>query len=665
MRKLLTKKTLKIFIGIIVFFISLTLLTNLILFFARKSLLIKLESQSPVKTEVGGVFYVFPNIIWINNIDLGEKEGHLEVGSAFVKFSLLKLITRREFSATAVNVNSPHASTVFLKDVWNKYGEKIIELVEKMPLQDVNVYYKDVQVTLLPENGHRGVLRADVNFLLRGQKVALSGWLRKDRFRMEDGHDRFISTARFFDFRYEGILDSEGMVIDSLVLYRPGIFAKFWGGFLNQTLELNGFAFVDTLTRLTENRPILSYFQRLKDSLGVTRPIPSDYAPKDSDLNLFDVNVQAGWSGSKLLVRRCRFAVNNSPVDISGSIDFSGPLRVKLKGGFQPPSSGSTRLRNFKQADFDISGTTMLKGFLIDGSMGISFVRNKKGQGLEKINTDFKGLALRVDRYGRLTADLKRFPLTFITNGNPHILTLDGLRVSANMQAERIKIFDFKGPFYGGKLDGRMWMDSGSVPTRLTSLFRIHGADVNRLKELLVHFGSFQGNLSGEVRFQNYSGSTLTGNVTISHGHLKGFQFFDWMGDTFQLPYVKSFDFQHASSRFEINGNKTGLYDINLTADGLMKIDGYFVVDAESFVSSKISLWIYRPLAQQSPKLRMVINMLGREADLLDLDFQLSGPHRAMNFQWLPSKTKEKIQKKIPDFIERIIERKVDSQMTE
>lgn len=664
MRTLLTKKVLKAVIVIAVVLVSLTLLINLILLFARKPLLAKLEPHTPVKVHVGGVFYMFPNIVWVNNISVGEKaDDRLEIGGVFVKFSVLKLLTKREFAATAVNVNAPRASAVFLRSFWKEYGEKITELVMAMPLQDVNVYYKDVQLRLSPEFGYRPVLQADVRFLLKGQKITLEGWLRRNRFRMEEKGDRLASTERLFDFRYEGLLDHEGMVIDSLILHRPGVFAKFWGGFLNETLQLNGFAFVDTITRLTQKRPVASYLQRIKDSLGLARPVPSEYAPKDSDLNLFDINIHAGWKDNSLLIRRCHFAVNNSPVNLSGRIIFSEPLRLDLKGDFRPPPTGSARLRNFRDAGFAVFGQSTADGFLIDGNMAVSFARNEKGQSLEKIESEFEGVSLQMDRYGRFTAGLKKFPLVFITNGNPHILTLDGLKVSANMQAERIKIFDFNGPFYGGRMDGRMWMDSGSVPTKLTSLFKIHKAEANRLEELLVHFGSFQGDLSGEVRFQNYPDSTLEGDVAITDGHLQGFQFFDWMGDTFQLPYVKSFDFEVASSRFEIDKDKTGLYDIVLTAADGLKIDGYFVVDAEAFVSSKIALWIYRPLAQQSPKLRMVINMLGREADVLDLDFQLSGPHKAMNFQWLPSETKQKIQQKIPDFIERIIERKVDSQM--
>ena len=47
----------------------------------------------------------------------------------------------------------------------------------------------------------------------------------------------------------------------------------------------------------------------------------------------------------------------------------------------------------------------------------------------------------------------------------------------------------------------------------------------------------------------------------------------------------------------------------------------------------------------------------------LGFDFQLSGNLSTMNFQWLPSEVKEKIQMRIPDFVERMIERNVDALM--
>ena len=47
----------------------------------------------------------------------------------------------------------------------------------------------------------------------------------------------------------------------------------------------------------------------------------------------------------------------------------------------------------------------------------------------------------------------------------------------------------------------------------------------------------------------------------------------------------------------------------------------------------------------------------------MDFDFRLSGSVDTMNFQWVPSAVKKKIQTRIPDFIERKIERNIDSLM--
>ncbi len=102
--------------------------------------------------------------------------------------------------------------------------------------------------------------------------------------------------------------------------------------------------------------------------------------------------------------------------------------------------------------------------------------------------------------------------------------------------------------------------------------------------------------------------------------------------------------------------------DIYLQSDDV-DIRGYFTLDGKSLVSSKLSLALSQSLLRKSSKFKPVLKMFADDPSDLGFDFQLSGNLGKMNFQWLTSDAKQKIQKRIPDFIERMIERDVDAMM--
>jgi hypothetical protein len=104
------------------------------------------------------------------------------------------------------------------------------------------------------------------------------------------------------------------------------------------------------------------------------------------------------------------------------------------------------------------------------------------------------------------------------------------------------------------------------------------------------------------------------------------------------------------------------LEDIRLTSKDV-GIDGNFSVDSENLVSSRLLLSLSQDLLRKSPKFRSVLSIFEKEKSSLGFYFQLSGNMNAMNFQWLPSEDKDRIQTRIPDFIERLIERDVDTMM--
>ena len=90
-------------------------------------------------------------------------------------------------------------------------------------------------------------------------------------------------------------------------------------------------------------------------------------------------------------------------------------------------------------------------------------------------------------------------------------------------------------------------------------------------------------------------------------------------------------------------------------------LNGYFKLGLNDFVSSKMSLALTKPLLAESPKFTRLLKLVSPDFDALTFKFQLSGILDRMNFKWLRSDLKRELQERIPNFIERKIERDVQA----
>ena len=111
--------------------------------------------------------------------------------------------------------------------------------------------------------------------------------------------------------------------------------------------------------------------------------------------------------------------------------------------------------------------------------------------------------------------------------------------------------------------------------------------------------------------------------------------------------------------KFFITLEKIQLSDLNLESP-TVHLNGDFGVNPEGMVASKLVLGLSQKLLAQSPRLAQILKIFPDDMPFLDFDFQLSGNIEAMNFQWLSSEIKQKIEQRIPNFIEHRIETQID-----
>ncbi len=84
---------------------------------------------------------------------------------------------------------------------------------------------------------------------------------------------------------------------------------------------------------------------------------------------------------------------------------------------------------------------------------------------------------------------------------------------------------------------------------------------------------------------------------------------------------------------------------------------GDFKLGQDNLVTSKFSFMLARSLMKESPVLRALLRKIKDPIDPVGFDFQVSGSPRAMNIQWLDSQMKKNVKERIPNYIQRRIDR--------
>jgi hypothetical protein len=388
-------------------------------------------------------------------------------------------------------------------------------------------------------------------------------------------------------------------------------------------------------------------------------PENDDLSHADTYILDIDGNVQLAFP--EIRIEKFDFTLNNIPIALKGNISVLDSIvlaaHLSLYGG---DASGGKNLL-FEKADADLSGAWKDNVLKVDGKAHVDFIDHKDiSLSPETALVNFRGLSFYYDRYKRPNLDLANGDVTYWTNKNEHRASIRDVKVACNTKMEGLKVIEIDAPFYDGSLNGRVWVDSSRVPSKITSNIVLTDVDTDAMEELLVHFAKFNGRMSGKMNFTNIPQFDLSGDITVYDGTLTDFAFFNWLGHSFRLPELKAIDFGRASAQFEVNKAHAQLRDIRLeTAD--VRIGGYFSVDGKNLVSSRLFLALSQDLLGGSPKFKPVLKMFEKDASHLGFDFQLSGNMNAMNFQWMPSEVKRKIQTRIPDFVERMIERDIDA----
>lgn len=650
MKKYLTK-LIPLSLVILIITALFTAAVNIILTGSKKDLLEAAGNYFPEKLSARGLFFLPPNFIFLKDFSLSGITLSLQGPAARIplirlRVSLRELVKNRRLAVDSVYLYKPRIDYHQFYDILSENFKRIIELIKYLPLQDIKFFIREAEYAGLDDGlASWAYLKTNLNLAIRGNRVIGSGSFFRDTRRP-------LARGSPVQFNFRGICKNDGFTIENLEFKREDLYSDLWGSLKGGVLELSGYSFLKASFKGRNYEQ--AGRQRILRRMHKASLIPFDLSLVK--LYIPDIDCRIDFSFPRARVDYINCTINGNPVKISGDILFSGDVFLDL--------ALSCRLENVAAENLDeirlkIRGNLSERAFKGNSEIAFGLKEGRaEGSTLEKCNIEFKELSLDFEKYKLIKIHAGGMDSFCLTRSNSYRISLTDFNAMVYLKNDRYKIIEFDSGFYDGLLKGQARADVSAFPVRVYSDISISGANANKLDGIAVHFSKVFGLLSSSMHFSNYPRLVLNGKMAVDNGYLNNFEFFRWLADSFSVPVLRRIDFQRASADFTVDDQGVSLQEIKLDSKDVA-LSGYFGLGASDMVSSKISMALSRELLSQSPKFAPLVRIIG-SAPALSFNFQLSGLLHGMNFQWLRSDLKKKLQDSIPDFIERHIEKKIE-----
>jgi hypothetical protein len=218
----------------------------------------------------------------------------------------------------------------------------------------------------------------------------------------------------------------------------------------------------------------------------------------------------------------------------------------------------------------------------------------------------------------------------------------------------------FSAGFCGGKVHSGAVLDFTCAPSQISAQGRFEDVDIEALSATGVDWPSVTGRASGVFAIQGPKDSSLSGTLRISGGNVSDLDFLPWnISKAFAMPSLTRLTGVDLACDFRLDGNSKAVKDVLLHSDQLREVKGFYSVDSNDLVSSRISAVFSETLFKESAFGQKIVQLVPAAWEL-PVEVRLTGSAERMNLQWEDSTLKKKVESRLPDFVERIIQRRID-----
>ena len=298
-------------------------------------------------------------------------------------------------------------------------------------------------------------------------------------------------------------------------------------------------------------------------------------------------------------------------------------------------------------------------GVVFNGQTDMNFIFDLNAPlVLQSMHLDFNNLKARVMNTDLLQLKINHIEASWISHEEHKIIT-ENILAGIHWPQVSHAIITLSAQIYTGNYRGRIFLDTTSLPWQIKGQGKIDAIDLNLLGNTFSIFQQCHGVLSGDFDLQSFKDLKMTGAFRVHNGDFNDPTFLPWVAQTLQMPTLEHLSGADLSCHFKMDGNSKMLEDLNLHTDDL-NLNGFFYLDSENLVSSRMAVRFSKALLGESPIGRSIIGMV-QDAWTLPFEFRLSGNIYKMNFQWDHSPLKDKVRQHMFAFVERMIDKRMNA----
>ena len=620
----------------------------------KNSFLDNLREQFPTyRLRTGAVFFLPPHYLLVKNIYLensrreaGDAPSRIlaALPSAVLRFSLRDYLRDKKISLSLVYLKSLQGS---YQDLRRLAG--VVRPLSGSPSpeksSDLTIKLRNAQISLAGEKFEpgKGYL---VNMIFHGSQRELKLMGSVSSLPLK-GYFPLLAAMRGggsnkkLTFLLSMERGTDKSRIKELTVKHPrgeGHWQGMWDG---HVAELTGYSFWD-VRRYDEGDGL--FWENMKTS------------PRRLDPNLFILDVQSimTLSPDGIRVDTLTFNANTIPVHIQGTLKTQGDPSARFSFLVQ-----SQKLAQFFPGWTSVNGEIESHGLnsrlVSSGDVTLMAQSSAVFPRDTEIRLTLDGVRIK-DREGCLGLGMEALTVRF-SSGQLHLKDCD---MFWNARLNQLDYLYLKGGLYDGQLAGRVWVrktpDEQLRPYVALDLSNVRLEDSHQDWPGLA---PFSGQLSGRYFARLDPKFNGRGNMLVTDGVLNRVRFLEWFSVAFGFEAMKHLRFDTLSFSSIMDETGVHLDRLSLVADRV-HIRGNLSLSSQKLVSSRLSVLVDASYIEESPELAQLLKEKGQDALNYNFEFQLSGPAEAVNFQWLPSHVKDLIQQRIPDFMERRIERNID-----
>ncbi len=615
---------------------------------------------------IGNMFYQFPNQFYIYDISVKSHSresfnSSLDLAKARVKLSLPDLFFQKKILISDIKL---YESRINYHDVM-AFCEGNMELLKNifknMPPGNAKIRFSNLHVNFLDNKE----LILDSVFKVFNDTIMGMGRVQKVFYMRENISGR--SKRAFWDvrnyyFRFNALITDKKILLDSIDIQNMTFQAKLWGSWDAISLKIKGYALVDTLAQNDEEKEpmirdwLTSLVSHWREG-GHFYPNGKDFTP---NLHILDIDSTVSFAFPQVNLKNLSFGFNGTPVRLHGFFDLSDKAKASITGEMLP----SRQMVFFEKAKFQLNANRFKGQDTVGGKCNIYFDKGASEYSLKEIDINFSGLMFDLEKIIPLDFYLDKITIRCKTRRDKHHLTLNDVRGRINHLNKELKIIDLFCPLHGGTLGTQVWISTKDWPAEVSANMNIRDVNLQQLHAFIPEFAKFRGKLNGRITFSSKNRMELFGVLKMNDGKLVNLDFFQWLSESFDMPSLTTIDFDAVTTEFKVNAEALKFQEIDLDSEDVT-IYGNYRVDSQNLVSSILELSFSKEILKESPKFRPILKMFSSDLSHLPFKFQLSGNQDSVNFYWMDSFTKRKIQDKIPNFIERRIEKGINRMVTE